>query len=340
MAQHVITEHKKLPAAPIAEPELVMILKSGIEHTRTPGRGLFSAKEDLSGVQSILDGHQASLSLLFGPSEERLRNPPTVTMSKRVPGRAQQTDTHDLSTFYRVHGKADSLKSIAAELCSHPQVEAAYVKPGGSPPVIIVQRPPTVKPSDMAPSSTPNFVNHQGYLNPAPEGIDSIHYANYLVGGQGEGIRIVDCEWGWRFTHEDLLECEGGVIAGTATTLDDYVNHGTAVEGILGGDVNPYGVTGICPRPTFYGSSLWDQSTSTAIKAAADRLGPRDFILLEVHRSGPKSTGSGQEGYIAIEWWPDDFAAIKYATDKGIIVVEAAGNGSQNLDDPVYDSSL
>lgn len=33
----------------------------------------------------------------------------------------------------------------------------------------------------------------------------------------------------------------------------------------------------------------------------------------------------------------DDFAAIRYATNKGIIVVEAAGNGRENFDDALYD---
>jgi hypothetical protein len=59
-------------------------------------------------------------------------------------------------------------------------------------------------------------------------------------------------------------------------------------------------------------------------------------MLLEIHRPGPNATGAGQFGFIAIEWWPDDFDAIRYASSKGVIVVEAAGNGSQNLDDPVY----
>jgi hypothetical protein len=60
--------------------------------------------------------------------------------------------------------------------------------------------------------------------------------------------------------------------------------------------------------------------------------------LLEIHRPGPKtpSPPQGQLGFIAIEWWPDDFAAIRYAVNKGIIVVEAAGNGFQNLDDAIY----
>jgi hypothetical protein len=77
-------------------------------------------------------------------------------------------------------------------------------------------------------------------------------------------------------------------------------------------------------------------ATAAAIRLAADRLGPGDIMLLEIHRPGPQATGVGQQGYIAIEWWPDDFAAIRYATSKGVIVVEAAGNGAVNLDDPIY----
>ena len=55
-----------------------------------------------------------------------------------------------------------------------------------------------------------------------------------------------------------------------------------------------------------------------------------------MHRAGPNATGQGQFGFIAIEWWSADFAAVQYATAKGIIVIAAAGNGSQNLDDAVY----
>ncbi|RKH88714.1 hypothetical protein D7Y13_41260, partial [Corallococcus praedator] len=74
-----------------------------------------------------------------------------------------------------------------------------------------------------------------------------------------------------------------------------------------------------------------------AIRRAADLLGAGDVILIELHRPGPLATGVGQEGFIAIEWWPDDYDAIQYATSRGVIVVEAAGNGAQDLDAPAYD---
>jgi len=39
-----------------------------------------------------------------------------------------------------------------------------------------------------------------------------------------------------------------------------------------------------------------------------------------------------------MEWWPDDFAAIRYAVNRGVCVIEAAGNGGENLDDPAYNT--
>ena len=76
--------------------------------------------------------------------------------------------------------------------------------------------------------------------------------------------------------------------------------------------------------------------SAAAINQAASRLRAGDIILLEMHRPGPRfnfATRADQRGYIAVEWWPDDFAAILNATSRGIIVVEAAGNGAENLDD-------
>jgi subtilisin family serine protease len=170
-------------------------------------------------------------------------------------------------------------------------------------------------------------------LNAAPTGIDA-YYAWTQPGGRGAGVKIIDCEWGWLFTHEDLKLNQGGVVVGAGSSNTD---HGTAVAGEISGDVNSIGITGIAPEAHF-SAAAFSLPTAQVIKAAADKLSPGDIILLEIHRAGPNANGQGQFGYIAIEWWPDDFAAIRYATNKGIIVVEAAGNGFQNLDDPVYNN--
>jgi hypothetical protein len=91
----------------------------------------------------------------------------------------------------------------------------------------------------------------------------------------------------------------------------------TAVAGILGGDRNQFGVTGIVPRAIFSASSWAREASAAAIKAAADKLPAGDLILLEGNRYRAKSV------LIPIEWWPDDLAAIQYAVAKGIIVVKA-----------------
>jgi subtilisin family serine protease len=131
------------------------------------------------------------------------------------------------------------------------------------------------------------------------------------------------------------------VIGGTQSTDIGWRNHGTAVIGEISGDVNSVGITGICPDANVRAISIFGagQGSAAAIRQAANALRPGDIILIELHRPGPRfnfQARDDQRGYIAIEWWEDDFRAIQFATSRGVIVVEAAGNGAENLDDPIY----
>jgi hypothetical protein len=112
------------------------------------------------------------------------------------------------------------------------------------------------------------------------------------------------------------------------------------VVGEIGGDRTSFGVVGICPEANVRAVSHADLGSAGAIRRAADLLKPGDVMLLEMHLPGPRfdfEYRDDQRGYIAVEWWPDDFAAIRYATGRGVVVVEAAGNGAEDLDDPIYD---
>jgi hypothetical protein len=286
-----------------------------------------------SPLARVLDEEEIELKPLFATTS---RTPAAEAAAAPLGGGMMP----DLSVYYYVEGDEDRLDQIADRLRRLDEVAGAYVKPPGEPPVMVEDEPAeTVILNDMqprvedAPPASPDFTARQGYLDAAPGGIDA-RFAWTQPGGGGAGVRIIDCEWGWRFTHEDLGQNQGGVIAGTNSTDS---NHGTAVLGEFSGDRNTFGITGICPDANVRSVSF-SMPTATAIRTAADNLGPGDIILLEIHRPGPKATGAGQFGYIAIEWWPDDFDAIRYAVNKGIVVVEAAGNGSQNLDDAVYDT--
>lgn len=192
-----------------------------------------------------------------------------------------------------------------------------------------------------SPPANPSFIGMQGYLDPAPQGIDAKH-AWLHAGGNGLNIKVIDIEGAWNFSHEDLIQNQGGVVGDTPTSNIGWENHGTAVQGEIAGDKNGIGIVGITPKSNFSAVSIFGSGNSTAkaLKTAADHLSAGDIILIELHRAGPNSNGNGQFGYIAIEWWTADFDAVKYATAKGVIVIAAAGNGSQNLDDAVYQNKF
>jgi hypothetical protein len=320
------------PPEPQGERELIVIAKpeAGLRATR---EGVVSVRDaNVSPLASLLASEEITLQPLFGVSEDRLRRE-AASLTPEFEG---DVEAPDLSVFYRVVAPDERLDELADRIRKQPLVDAAYVKP----PVELAEAV-TIAPRETlnrmqpliqdAPPATPDFTAHQGYLDAAPGGIDA-RYAWTLPGGAGAGVRTIDLEWGWRFSHEDLIQNQGGIVGGTGST---DTNHGTAVLGEISGDRTSIGITGIAPD-AHISAVAFSMATAAAIRLAADRLGPGDIMLLEIHRPGPRATGVGQQGYIAIEWWPDDFAAIRYATSKGVIVVEAAGNGAQDLDDPIY----
>ena len=186
----------------------------------------------------------------------------------------------------------------------------------------------------------------QGYLGDPPGGIGARSVWERYPGADGTGVKIIDIEGAWRFTHSDLQENQGGLVGGTQKNDPKWREHGTAVLGVLGGDKNAFGITGICPGAVVRAVSNIDKidggwGEATAIKFAADQLDPGDIILLELHHAGPPdfSDSDFQRDYIPVEWWEDTLAAIRYATLKGVIVVEAGGNGQSDLNSPIYDNS-
>ncbi|MFH1356390.1 MAG: S8 family serine peptidase, partial [bacterium] len=189
------------------------------------------------------------------------------------------------------------------------------------------------KPINAADPTTPDYESMQGYLfSTASNGIDA-SYAWTIPGGTGADVSIIDLENGWNLNHEDL-PLGISLLYGTNSTDND---HGTSVAGVLVAIDDGNGVTGIVPDATFNVVSWHSNSAATAIDQAANNLTAGDLMILEGHIVGPSGTGpcisTDQDGCVPMEWNPAIFTAIQTATASGIIVIEAAGNGGNDLDD-------
>jgi hypothetical protein len=280
-------------------------------------------------VERAIAAAGARFRPVFAETHERLRRDAPTTRGR------------DLSHYYRVHGPPRSLAALTRRLRQLDLIDAAF----GTSAIGLPAVAPHMRPrKDPPPAVTPNFLPLQRYLEPSPIGVDARH-AWSIPGGRGAGVRVMDVEGGWRFSQEDLLQHQGGIVGGHPLRDEEWVSHGTAVAGVVGGDRSGFGVTGISPDATMFGVAAFDSlgrhDTADTLRLAAARLSPGDIILIELHKGGPRERTdpklTGAPGSIPIEWWPHNFDAVRDATARGIIVVEAAGNGYENLDDPIYD---
>jgi len=239
-----------------------------------------------------------------------------------------------LASIYHVHASSETQRSeMQRALLNLDFIDAAYTK---TEPELAVMNDEEVVVNHTVSEliNTPLYENMQGYLDEPPFGVGA-KYMWSIPGGMGDDVTIVDVEGGWTLDHEDLHQHGGKLVSGVNRDDTTWLPHGTAVFGEYGGWMNDFGVTGIASRARTDASSIFQPSgsanTPKAIIDAADYLRPGDIMLIELHQIGPNNN------YIAVEWWPDNYAALKYATDKGVIVIAAAGNGNQDLDNPVYD---
>jgi hypothetical protein len=192
-------------------------------------------------------------------------------------------------------------------------VDEAFVDPGPTP-------PPVTALDD--PRST-----NQGYLDAAPDGIDA-EYAWTRPGGDGFGVGFVDLEQGWTLNHEDLVAAGITIISGVNQA---YFGHGTAVLGEVVAVDNTLGGVGIAPRAATRVVSQYrtvtDYDTAEAIISAVRTMDFGDVLLLEAQTTHP-----AMAGYLPVEVYTDSYEAIRLATALGVVVVEAGGNGGNDLD--------
>lgn len=181
---------------------------------------------------------------------------------------------------------------------------------------------PTVLASDDSLFST------QGYLTAAPLGIDA-QFAWKFAGGDGAGQEFTDLEKGWTTDHEDLVAHNIQLLNGTVQ--DSSRPHGTQVLGVVCASDNKVGVVGVAPNVGDANVvSYYDSNRPDAMMAAISHLSYGSVLLLEAQLPS-LSSGTNTFYMVPIELLRADFDVIRLATALGITVVEAGGNGANNL---------
>jgi hypothetical protein len=226
---------------------------------------------------------------------------------------AEQDPTYEptaLTTFFYLETeKAEDLAELVKILLSSSAVQSADLEIPGPDPLVDASNDP--------------LAATQGYLDPAPNGINA-RYAWTFPGGDGEGQRVIDIEQGWTFDHEDLVD--HGITLLNGTIVNTSRGHGTAVFGELCAIDNAIGCVGIAPHVASVLAASRNPSLANSIVEVLESLDFGDVMLLET-----------QDTVTGFDLGPSElvdatYEAVRLATALGIVVVAAGGNGGNDLD--------
>jgi hypothetical protein len=233
----------------------------------------------------------------------------------------------DLNNYFLVHlAPGADARAVAAAWLKLAPVETTYFE--GFATEACIDIPPV----------TPRYLANQRYLESAPAGVDAFDAWAFHPAGHGvPDFWFIDVERGWNLNHEDLGDV---AILNGAPSQD--VDHGTAVLGEVVSCDGPFGMSGIANGITARMVNWQNEgSIAAAFDLAASYLDPGEIYLIEIHMQGPPSgqvctCNCGQFEFVPMEWEQANFDAIQTHTAAGVVVVEAGGNGSMDLDGPQY----
>ena len=182
--------------------------------------------------------------------------------------------------------------------------------------------------------------------------------AAWDAGLDGSGVILLDNEGNWNIGHTDLPLKSGDFVSkDTGAALNSYaiIQHGTAVAGVIVGKDNGMGITGIAPKSKLLlgqttGTMAAGSLSETLVKKQAlyadgsyetHNMKPGDVFILELQTAKPGSEGckstsaNPSNGCVPLEAYQSEFLILKDLTNYGgIVVIEGAGNGGLDLDNP------
>ncbi len=235
----------------------------------------------------------------------------------------------DLSLWFdvRVTGGRSAVADLINRLNDVAAVEIAHPAP-----VVELAATHTMSAREIADPrlDTPDFSDMQDYLFESPVGLEAPS-AWSQPGGRGQGMKFIDVELAWTPDHEDF-DYERYFYEGGAPMHPDpiYESHGTAVVGEVVGRPNGFGITGFASDVSYgvVAISISEfPSVSHHFQEAVDNLDAGDTWLIELQMFPPGHSAT------PLEWLQVNYDVIWNSVwALGIICVEAAGNGGQNLD--------
>ena len=157
---------------------------------------------------------------------ERLfaRPPVTLALERMAAAVRSGRAMPDLGRWQRVRlrGTREEIARALAALEASRDVAVAFVPPVAE--LATVSRPPAGD-GESCPITTPRYDARQGYLRPAPAGIDAA-FAWALPGGRGSSVQFADIEGAWNREHEDLPGGRIAEVGGRHMRGRDWQAHG------------------------------------------------------------------------------------------------------------------